>query len=214
MATRVIILDVDGLLFNTEEILFRELQKSLQLLDVKIDEVFYAHNKYDDCLYALNLSVKQKEEVLRSLRSRYYTDAILDQVEFKPGVPETLAALASQYKLAIGSGEEKEQIEKYLRHFGIRKYFSFIGHGTMVPGRKSNPAYFQTIAEYYDVPLSHCLHVGDTEIDQQALHAGVPVAIIPTKYSQHIAFDPRCHMLQSIRELPLLLKESSLTMHL
>ena len=207
MPTRVIIFDVDGLLFNTDEVLFRELQKSLRLLDVEIDEAFYAHNKYDDCIYALNISEGQRQEVLRSLRSRYHTDAILEQVELKSGVRETLATLASQYKLATGSGEEKEQIERYLRRFGIGEYFSFIGHGTMVPGRKSNPAYFQTIADFYDVPLSHCLHVGDTEIDQQALHAGVPVAIIPTKYSKHITFDPRCHMLESIRELPLLLRQ-------
>ena len=207
MPTRVIIFDVDGLLFNTDEVLFRELQKSLRLLDVEIDEAFYAHNKYDDCIYALNISEGQRQEVLRSLRSRYHTDAILEQVELKSGVRETLATLASQYKLATGSGEEKEQIERYLRRFDIGEYFSFIGHGTMVPGRKSNPAYFQTIADFYDVPLSHCLHVGDTEIDQQALHAGVPVAIIPTKYSKHITFDPRCHMLESIRELPLLLRQ-------
>ena len=207
MPTHVIIFDVDGLLFNTDEVLFRELQKSLRLLDVEIDEEFYAHNKYDDCIYALNLSDEQRQEALRSLRSRYYTDAILQQVELKSGVRETLATLASKYKLATGSGEEKQQIERYLRHFGIEEYFSFMGHKTMVPGRKSNPAYFQTIADHYDVPPSHCLHVGDTEIDEQTLDAGVPVAIIPTKYSKHITFDPRCHMLESIRELPLLLRQ-------
>ena len=78
----------------------------------------------------------------------------------------------------------------------------------MVPGRKSNPKYFLTIARHYGVLPKDCLHVGDTQIDQYALDAGVPVIIIPTKYSRHIAFDPRCRILKSIGALPSVLRFS------
>lgn len=207
---KVIIFDVDGLLFNTDELMFIELQQALAEFGVTIDESFYAKNGYDDCVYALDLPKENLEAILRNVRARYYTDDILHRVRLKPGVLETLQRLFSSCSLAIGSGETEEQIGRYLRHFSLAQYFSFIGHGMMVPKRKSNPEYFLTIARHYGVAPQECLHIGDTQTDQYALQAGVPVIIIPTKYSRHITFDPRCRILESIEELPGVLRSSRL----
>gem|GEM_PF-3496493 len=205
---KVIIFDVDGLLFNTDDLMFTELQRALAEFDVTIDEAFYATHGYDDCIYALNLSGEHLMTVQRNVRARYYTDDLLPRVREKPGVLETLQHLSPSFSLAIGSGETREQIERYLGHFSLSGFFSFIGHGAMVPNRKSNPEYFFTIAKHYGVLPQDCLHVGDTQIDQNALNAGVPVAIIPTRFSRHITFDPRCHILKSMKELPELLLHS------
>lgn len=199
---KVIIFDVDGLLFNTDELMFLELRRALKEIGIPIDEAFYANHGYDDCIYALDLPKEQSETIMQTVRKRYYNDKILKYVRLKPGVLETLQVLSHSFPLAIGSGEAKEQIERYLCHFSIADHFSFIGHGMMVPNRKSNPEYFYTIARHFSVSPGECLHVGDTIIDQNALKAGTPVVIIPTRYSRHIAFDPRCRILDSIDQLP------------
>jgi len=199
---KVIIFDVDGLLFNTDELMFIELQRALAELGISIDESFFADHDYDDCVYALGLSKERLDAVLQKIRTRYYSDEILPHVRMRHGVSETLKLLSSSFPLAIGSGEAKEQIGRYLRHFSIEDYFSFIGHGKTVPQRKNNPEYFFTIARHFGVSPEECLHVGDSLYDQQALKAGVPVVIIPTKFSRHCAFDPRCQILESIEELP------------
>lgn len=202
---KVLIFDVDGLLLNTNELMFIELQRALKECGITIDESFYATHDYDDCIYALNLSEEQLRAIQRIVRARYYSDDLLPRVRVKPGVLETLQRLFHSFSLAIGSGETKEQIERYLTHFSLAELFSFIGYGAMVPNRKSNPEYFLTIARHYGVSPQECVHIGDTQTDQSALNAGVPVIIIPTKYSRHITFDPRCRIVESIEELPRIL---------
>lgn len=208
MPFRVLIFDVDGVLFNTDEVYFLYLQGALAHVGVSIDEKFYAEHHFDDCIHDLGLDDETKERVLKSLKSAYYSDAVLSHVRMKEGVPKALAVLSQSFRLAIGSGEREPQIIRYLNHFGLRNYFSFIGHEKLVEGRKSNPAYFRTIAAHFGVQPEQCLHVGDTPIDQQALAAGVPVVIIPTRYTARLSFDPRCVVLENITALPAYLKQN------
>lgn len=206
MRTKVIIFDVDGILFNTDEVFFSCLQSALQSIGSTIDEEFFIQHNYDDSLYHLGLRPDQIDSILQRLSATYYNDAILSHIQMKPSVHSVLDRLAPSFRLATGSGETKSQIQRYLRHFDLEKYFTFIGHGGLVEGRKGNPQYFQSIAKHYGVSPEECLHIGDTLTDQLALKAGVPVVIIPTKYSSHVTFDPRCSVLSNIEELPAFLE--------
>jgi len=206
MQIKVVIFDVDGVLFNTDEIYFTYLRKVLQEIGVKIDKKFYALHGYDDCIYSLSLSRKDIAAVKGKMRKRYYGDGMIAQMRMNNGIVAVLKSLSRIVQLATGSGEEKSQIERYLNYFSLSRFFTFIGHGRLVPGRKGNPEYFYAIADYYRVKPNECLHVGDTLTDQYALQAGVSVAIVPTQFSKYLSFDPRCHMLESIELLPLLLK--------
>lgn len=207
---KVIIFDVDGVLFNTDELYFQYLQHALVKRGVEITEEFFTYNGYDDCIYELDLPKKLIDDVLQNMHAKYYQDDILQDVHMKDGVLSVLKGLLGSQQIATGSGEKQFQIERYLRHFAIDEYFSFIGHGSLVEGKKSNPEYFHTIANHFGVLPQECLHIGDNLYDQNGLAAGVNVAIIPTKYSSHITFDKRCHMLRSITEVPKLIEDLSL----
>ncbi|MEK7092004.1 MAG: HAD family phosphatase, partial [Patescibacteria group bacterium] len=206
MPIKVIIFDVDGVLFNTDEIYFMYLQKTLREIGIKIDQEFYAFHGYDDCIYSLSLSQREIAAVKKKMKKRYYGDGMITHVRMNSGILPILKSLFPVMRLAIGSGEKKSQIQKYLDHFFISEFFTFIGHGRLVPGRKSNPAYFYAIANHYGVKPSECLHIGDSLVDQYAFRAGMQVAIIQTPYFKYLSFDPRCHILKSIESLPLLLK--------
>ncbi|MBU2213530.1 HAD family phosphatase [Patescibacteria group bacterium] len=209
MNVKVVIFDVDGVLFDTDEVYFRYLKRALERIGKHLDEKFYTLHGYDDCLYKLDLSEQQIQDVLSELHEKYYSDDIVRGIRLKEDVIPVLQCLAGSLKLATGSGEHKVQIERYLRHFGITEYFSFIGHGDLARGRKSNPKYFHAIAHHFGVQPEECLHIGDSHYDQHGLAAGVNVAIIPTKYSAHITFDTRCHMLGGISEVPKLISNLS-----
>jgi len=209
MTIKTIIFDVDGVLFNTDEVYFKFLQQALQHIGKEIDEDFYAQQGYDDCIYELGLSQQQIQDVLKELHENYYNDDILQKVHLKQDVRPVLHQLSATLNMATGSGERESQIKRYLQHFDIAKYFSFIGHGSLVEGKKGNPEYFHTIARHFNVQPEECLHIGDNQHDQHGLAAGVHVAIIPTKYSSHIAFDPRCHTLDSIKDIPDIIRDLS-----
>lgn len=209
MQIKVVIFDVDGVLFDTDELYFRYLQQALARIDVKIDEAFYTYHGYDDCIYELDLHEQKLKDVLTELRADYYHDNILQEIRMKQGVLAVLKRLSGSLQIATGSGEKRFQIERYLQHFNIDEYFSFIGHGALVEGKKGNPEYFHVIAKHFGVLPGECLHIGDNLYDQNGLAAGVNVAIIPTKYSSHITFDQRCYMLGSITDVPQLINDLS-----
>jgi len=206
---KVVIFDVDGVLFDTDELYYKYLQEALAQSGIDINEEFYTYHGYDDCIHELGLSEQQTKDVLTELRTRYYNDDILQEINLKEGVLSLLKRLSTSLQIATGSGERRSQIERYLRHFDIDKYFSFIGHGALAEGRKSNPEYFHIIAKHLGVLPQECLHIGDNLHDQHGLAADVNVAIIPTKYSSHITFDQRCHMLDSITDVPKLINDLS-----
>lgn len=206
---KVAIFDVDGVLFDTDEVYFRYLRQALERIGTDIDEEFYALHGYDDCLYKLDLSEEHIRDVLAELQEKYYDGDVVRDIRMKEDVRAVLRHLSGSLSLATGSGERKTQIERYLRHFDVEKYFSFIGHGALVEGRKGNPEYFRTIARHFGVEPEECLHIGDNPLDQHGLAAGVNVAIIPTKYSFHITFDPRCHVLEGVRNVPKLVSDLS-----
>ncbi|MDO8658459.1 MAG: HAD family phosphatase [Candidatus Levybacteria bacterium] len=207
MSIKVISFDVDGVLFNTDEIYFIYLRKALRKIGAKINQAFYIHHGYDDCIYDLSLSKKDIAKVKQVIQKQYYNDSILSCMRMKNGVLPALKSLSEKFKFAIGSGENKLQIERYLNHFSLTDFFSFIGHSALVKGRKSNPAYFRAITDFYGVKPNECLHVGDNLIDQYALNAHMHVVIIPTKYSKYLSFDSRCHILKNIKLLPRLLSQ-------
>ncbi len=206
---KIAIFDVDGVLFDTDEVYFRYLRKALERIGKDIDEDFYTIHGYDDCLYELGLSEEQILDVLAELQEKYYSDDIVRDIRMKKDVQPVLRDLSRSLSIATGSGERREQIERYLHHFDIAQYFSFLGHGDLTEGRKGNPAYFRAIARHFGVEPGECLHIGDNPHDQHGLAAGVNVAIIPTKYSSHVAFDPRCHMLEGLKDVPQLVKDLS-----
>lgn len=212
MPIKVIIFDVDGVLLNTDEVYFSILQKALRDIRVKIDSKFYANHGFDDCIYDLSLSDKDIATVKRKISEQYYNDSIITRVRMRKGIIPILQWLSRVVNLAVGSGEEKSQINRYLNHFALGKFFTFIGHSKLVQGRKNNPKFFLKIATHFGVDPSECLHIGDTPSDEHALAAGVHVAIIPTKYSKYLSFDSRCHILKSIKSIPLLLKKEFATL--
>ena len=200
------------MIFNTDEVYFAFLQEALKAEGISIDEQFFMEHHYDDCIDDLGLDSQTKNRILASFRSRYYSNEILQHVRIKDGVLPVLEILSKEFHLATSSGELEAQILRYLKHFSLTKYFSFIGHGGLVEGRKSNPAYFHAIARHFGVEPGECLHVGDAPYDQQALTAGVPVVIIPTRYTAQSPVDPRCTVLKSLDALPLFLGVQGLSL--
>lgn len=207
---KVIIFDVDGTIFNTDELYFDVLRYELKKFNVTLTAKQYGEHGLDDVINTLALENSIVEKVQANVLRRYYNPNILLQLAFKKGILSTIHSLSQSYKLAIGSGENVEQIQMYLEHKNMGKYFDFVGHGALVPNRKSNPEYFYKIARFFGVEPSECLMVGDSVLDSHALRAGCKVAIIPSKFTQYCVFDEQCIVLRKIEDLTSILESENL----
>ncbi len=206
---KVIIFDIDGTLLNTDELYFKLLKHELNKLDVSFNEKQYALYGLDDSVFHLGLDKRTAQSVRDNVLKNYYNDQIRSKLRFKKGAHSVIRSLSKQYKLAVGSGEKIEQIERYLKYQNLNQYFQFIGHGSLVINRKSNPDYFRHIAKFFKVKPEECLMVGDSVFDANAIKAGCRVVIIPSKFTKHCTFDRQCSILNEIKVLPLFLKNTS-----
>ncbi len=199
---KLIIFDVDGTIFNTDEIYFRLLKEQLRKYSFDLTEQFYGLNDLEDSVYELGLPKEVSEVIKEEIRAYYYSDEILQELEFKKDVQETLDVLSENFRFAIGSGEREGQIKKYLAHKGITDIFEFVGHGQMAEGRKNNPEYFQIIADNCEVSLADCIMIGDTLHDANAAKLGCRTIIIPSMFTRHITFPSKVELVQTFSELP------------
>lgn len=200
--SKLIIFDVDGTLLNTDEIYFRLLKEQLKKHSIDLTERFYGLNDLEDSVYELGLSEEVSEAIKEEIRGYYYSDEILQKLEFKKDVQKTLDVLSKDFRFAIGSGEREGQIKKYLAHKGVADIFEFVGHGQIVEGRKSNPEYFQIIADNCGVSLDDCIMVGDTLHDFNATKLGCRTILIPSVYTRHMIFPEEAELIKTFSELP------------
>mgnify|MGYP001586254864 CR=1 FL=1 len=192
---------------NTDELYFQLLRRELRKHKISLTEKQYALYGLDDSVFHLGLDEKTAQKVRDDVSKKYYSDKILKKLKFKKGARSIIHSLSKRYKLAIGSGEKIEQIERYLKHQNLDNYFQFIGHGGLALNRKSNPEYFRHIAKFFKVKPEECLMVGDSIYDTGALKAGCKVIIIPSKFTKYCTFDDKCLILNNIKELSRVLEK-------
>lgn len=198
---KAILWDVDGLIFNSDEIYFAMLKKELEEYNITLKEHFYGGYGLDSCIHYFPIGFHNILRVQKSINTTYYTDEILPQLKYKEGMEQALKALRKKYRFAIASGEKKEQIERYLRHFNIEGLFEVIGHSESATGRKSNPLFFEFLLEKMGLTKEEVVFVGDSVIDSEVSRFGIDTCIVPSCYTKHGKFDPDAKVLNSIEEL-------------
>jgi beta-phosphoglucomutase len=131
---RAVIFDFDGVLADSEPLHFRALRECLRPEGVAIDERQYysTYVAYDDhtCI-RLALEHHGRPYDAASVtaaaeRKAAIFDELLRGIPFFPGVPELVAALASELPVAIASGARRDEIEKILTGGGLRAHFRAI----------------------------------------------------------------------------------------
>lgn len=200
-AIRYLLWDIDGTIFNSDELYFDYLKNELAMLGISLSEEYYGKNGLDDSILSFGLSEEQVAQIKTRINQEYYTDAVLARLKFKKNFPKILDELKPFFKFAIASGERKEQIERYLKHFNISNSFDAIGHGALAPRRKSNPAYFDLLCKELGVSKEEILCIGDSPSDSKIAFFSIPTVIIPSCFTRHASFHPEAKILEDSNTL-------------
>jgi HAD superfamily hydrolase (TIGR01549 family) len=198
---KLILWDVDGTIYNSDEIFYRVFCHELNKEGIKIDPLFFAQHGFDECIYHLNLDPEKIQRIKENISHQYQIHKILKKLKFKKNAKKTILSLSKKYKFATASGERKQHIEDYLQATGIRNLFGFIGHGQLVPGRKNNPDYFKTILNHFHLKKDECIFIGDSLFDAKAASFGIKTVIIPTMFSKYQKFPENCLIIKDVGEL-------------
>ena len=168
--TKLVIFDMDGLLFDTEK-LFMETQAPI------LEKYGYKQRK-ENYVKTLGIAGENLKRTLYDIYGSDYPDEIISSetrkqvnyiiekngVQIKPGIKELLQALfAANIPCVVASSTKTEIVLKYLKRAGIDKYFSFVIGGDKVNESKPNPEIFLKAWKSVDVPLEAALILEDSE---------------------------------------------------
>ncbi|MEO8655774.1 MAG: HAD family hydrolase [Ramlibacter sp.] len=81
------------------------------------------------------------------------------------GVQEMLVALASRYPMSTISTGTAARVDRFLRHYGVREYFTTVVGAQTTRRMKPHPEPLIFAAKAMGVDPAACLMIGDTTID-------------------------------------------------
>jgi HAD superfamily hydrolase (TIGR01509 family) len=215
---RAVVFDLDGLLFNTEELYQDVGSELLRRRGCEFGpELLHAIMGRPGRI-ALQMMIDYHEldttvDVLAA-ESEQIFPAILDsRLAFMPGAPELLTALErADIPKAIGTSSGRRFVERVLGRFELAPRFQFILTAEDVTEGKPHPEIYLKAAERFGLPPNEVAVLEDSQNGCRAAAAAGTVAVaVPGSHSMHHDFagatfvadtlaDPRVYELFGIKQ--------------
>lgn len=186
---RAIIFDFDGILVDSEPLIFKLTQQMAAQEGWTVSEREY----YQDYLALDDRGVVEhlyrshgrpvdssRREELIAWKFRAYQEIIRNGLPPMPGAVEFVEKVAALFPLAIASGSLRVEIEHLLRKLGLRKKFAVLATADDCARSKPDPEVFlkavtrlQRLEVFRDEPLraAECLAIEDAPLGVVAAHA-------------------------------------------
>ncbi len=183
----LVIFDMDGLIFDTEELFSQELGKVMETYGYRLTRENYvrtigiARNDAERLMQEMYGKDYPFAEISALTRGRVNKIAADGGLVIKPGIKELLQFLEKQ-KIAccVASSSPQAIVTEYMVLAGIRKYFIGIFGGESVKRSKPAPDIFLAACAAYQVPPQKALVLEDSEAGiLAALTGGIPVFATP-----------------------------------
>jgi len=182
---RAVIFDLDGLMVNTEHLVFKAYQQLLEPHGLSLSEA--------DARAMLGLDIEDTARYvidktgypgsladLTETHYRRWLQVIDGELEPAPGLVPLIDYLErSGYKLAVASNSPLEYINHILRAIRLSSHFGVVVGRDQVARGKPGPDLYQMAAHWLGISPSQCLALEDSPVGMQsALAAGTTCVVI------------------------------------
>ena len=185
MKKKLVIFDMDGLMFDTERIYYRAWQEGAKTYNYELTWDIYTQIVARNSRYI--------EKVLKRIlgnelpfnaicaKKREISDAIIakEGIQKKEGLMELLDYLDEQgIKKVVATSSMREKALQYLTLAGIRERFDWVICGSDVEESKPNPEIFLKAAEYVGIAPEESMVLEDSRLGLQAAKAAKMTGIL------------------------------------
>lgn len=181
-----ILLDMDGLLLDTEKVAKRAFFYSCKKINFSCSDEEYAplagHGSVlRDKLLASILPKDANIVQFNQTWWEHFQEILNDEVPAKEGASEFLDYINSQkIKIAVATSSYTQSAETLLTRAKLRSYIGFIIGGDRVRNAKPAPDIYLRAASCVNVSANSCIAFEDSDVGVMAAHAaGIPVIQIP-----------------------------------
>ena len=171
---KAVIYDFDGVLVDSNEAWAEIYGKAMNAAGVKkkftYDDIKHHYGKsYIEVFKGTNPKFKHNEDVLEVMYSNFLNlatkDEFLHSFNTIGGIKGSLAELKKRFKLAVGSGNSKRLLNRFLEKLGLMEYFDFVISGNDVKNGKPSPDMLLKVIEHFRIKPDEAVYVGDTTND-------------------------------------------------
>ena len=212
---KAIILDMDGLMIDSERVTFECYQERLKDMNLTMDEEFYKtllgkpikgiYQRFYD-VYGNDFPIENViQDVHQLMAERFETEG----VPVKKGLVELLHYLKdNNYKTIVATSSNRDRVDKILAQAKITEFFDDSICGDEVTKGKPNPEVFLKSCQKLGVNVDEAIVLEDSEAGIQASYdANIKVICIPDmKYPEKQYEEKTFKILKDLTEVTAYLK--------
>lgn len=181
-----VLLDMDGLLLDTEKVAQRAFFLSCERVDFSchIDDYAQLTGHGSVLRDKLLANILPKDIDMKAFNHHWWESfhhILSEEVPVKKGAMEFLEYVYSQdIKIVVATSSFTESAEMLLSRAKLRPFIGLIVGGDQVKNAKPAPDIYLKAASSVNVPAQNCMAFEDSDVGTMAAHAaGVPVVQIP-----------------------------------
>ncbi len=181
-----VILDLDGLLVDSEQCQLEAWNRYLKQFDVLLEASEAAtlvdRRDFDNAeIFRRRFNLEVDPLTMTEERQVILLDLAQEFIEPRPGAVEFVQMLRDHgFRLAITSAGVREYIYVLIDKLGLEEAFDVIVAGDMIDLSKPNPMPYLACAETFALHPSLCLVVEDSRLGvEAAINAGMKVICVP-----------------------------------
>jgi HAD superfamily hydrolase (TIGR01549 family) len=171
---KVVVFDFDGVLVDSNEAWADIFSKASRSAGVKreftYDDIRPHYGKpYMEVFKRAHPRFRHDSGMMEAMYSNFIKLATKDDFHnsFKTigGLKSTLGKLKKRFKLAVGSGNSRRLLDRFLKRLGLYKYFDMVVSGDEVENGKPSPDLLLKIIDHFGIRPQEAVYVGDSEAD-------------------------------------------------
>lgn len=209
---KLVIFDVDGVIFDSEQIHYEVEAETLRKLGIpatgeltkeysgtRLDKEFAAIAKRFNKKISFPQAVKVRDKILKVAIKNGFPQA--------PYIEETLKELSKNYTLAIATSGERRFIGQELKKTGLLKYFKLAIFGEDIKEPKPAPDAFLLPAKKLNVNPSESAVIEDSINGFKAAKAaGMTLIARKAEHNANIDFSLADYVIEDLREMVKIIK--------
>lgn len=201
-----IILDLDGLISDTERLHQKAYQDAFRELGIELSGKTYQKIWIQDgngLVYFLKQINRQDLEIekIRNLKKKYYDIYLETDLNPMPYAIEFIEHFYGKVPMAVASASLKRDVKKVLEIFDIIKYLEFYLTYDDVTKSKPDPEIWLMAAERLGLKPEECICLEDAEKGIIAANrANIPVIAIPNEYTKNNNFESADFHFKNLKE--------------
>lgn len=167
----LVIVDLDGTLFDTKDVNFHAYQDAIASYGYKIDYPYYCEfcngRHYQDFLPQITTNDREILSAMHKAKKLAYKNH-LDKAVLNRGLVDIIRLMRAEYKTAVVTTASKENCYDILNQFGLVDLFDLILTHDEITKSKPDPEGFQKAMQHFGAEPTDTIIFEDSDVGLEA----------------------------------------------